>query len=51
MDDNGKDARGQVRNFKSRLQVITAMAPYQTKSFEELRFEDYTGQGEDFVSM
>jgi hypothetical protein len=26
--------------------VVTAMPQYQTKSFEELRFEDYTGQGE-----
>jgi hypothetical protein len=35
----------QGKNIAHAIHVITAMPPYQNKSFEEIRLEDYTGQG------
>jgi hypothetical protein len=33
----------QGKTINNSLHVISAMPPYQTKSFEEIRLEDYTG--------
>jgi hypothetical protein len=45
MEETATDKNGRRSTHKNRLCVITGMPQYASKSLEELRFEDYTGQG------